>query len=134
MSKQAFVSTLRNLLVFISVLLLHQDLQLHYAALMDQAVRSRNTEKRKNKDKPPRQQRQQKQLSRTKYLKSFPRDCNVTKHTKLYDCCHGTEPPSEQARVRTPQPGRWAGGGAPPCTYGAGRTKPQAAGPCTPHT
>lgn len=83
MFKRAFVYISRNLLVFTSVLLLHQDLQLHYATLMDQAVRSRNTEKRKNTDKPPGQQ--QKQLSGTKYTKSFLKDC-VTKNTKVYDC------------------------------------------------
>lgn len=41
---------MRNLLVFISVLLLNQDLQLHHASLMDQAVRRRNTEKRKGEE------------------------------------------------------------------------------------
>ncbi|KAF2981543.1 hypothetical protein EK904_001005, partial [Melospiza melodia maxima] len=42
-----FFKNLRNLLVFISVRLLNQDLQLHHAPLMDQAVRSRNPEGRK---------------------------------------------------------------------------------------
>ena len=48
--QQTFVPTLTNLLVFVSVLLLNQDLELHHASLMDQAVRSRNTEKRRRKE------------------------------------------------------------------------------------
>lgn len=46
---------MRNLLVFISVGLLNQDLQLHHATLMDQAVRSRNPERRKGEAKEYRQ-------------------------------------------------------------------------------
>lgn len=53
--QQTFASTFRNLLIFISVLLLDQDLQLHHAPLMDQAVRSRNAEKREGKEEEQRQ-------------------------------------------------------------------------------
>lgn len=81
-----------NLLVLISVLLLNQNLQLHHVSLMDQAVRSRNTKKRKGKEKGKKKDntsQQRKSNSEINYLEQYLEGLlkgNLANRTKVKKC------------------------------------------------